>query len=294
VGDRSTITHRQGSLLVLASALVFSFGGLVFRATSDISAWGYLFFRGVGVVAATGIIVAFTWRGQLAATVERVEPTHIAAGVLLGAINCLFIVALSVTTVAYVLVFQSLAPLTSAYFSWLMLRERVTPRVAVATVVSLVGVIVMVSGTIGAELSPWSLLAAAIPIGFGWYATTIRSAEQIDPSIPVFVAGFTMMAVGGMVVFATARLGLAGFGISLGDALIGIFAGGVVLGLPLAIFNIGQRVVPSPETSLLLMVEVLLGPVWVWLFVDENPTATTLIGGAIILGAVVMLLVRRS
>lgn len=293
-GVRPEISHRQGSLLVLIAALVVSFGGLVFRSTDDISAWGYLFFRGVGVVAATGLILGFRYRGNVGEAMARTAPVHISAGIILGVVNCLFIAALSITTVAFVLLFQSLAPLTSAYFSWLMLRERVNPRVAIATIISLVGVMVMVSGTIGAAISPWALVAALIPLGFGWYATTIRSAEEIDPSIPVIVAGFTMMAIGGLVVLATTRFGMSEASLSLRDALLGIFAGAVVLGLPLALFNIGQRVVPSPETSLLLTVEVLLGPVWVWFFMNENPTLTTLIGGAIILAAVTLLLSVRS
>lgn len=289
--DTPNVSRRQGVAFVLLAAFLVSFGGLIFRATSDISPWGYLFFRGVGVVGATAAIFAVVYRGEAAATVARSQPVHLVAGLVLGVVNCVFIFALSVTTVAFVLLFQSLAPLTSAYFSWLMLRERVTPQVAIATAVSLIGVLVMVSGTMGAELSPWALVAAAIPIGFGWYATAIRSADEIEPSIPVIVAGFTMMTIGGIVVLAASRFGLDPLGISLRDALLGIFAGGVVLGIPLALFNIGQRVVSSPETSLLLMVEVLLGPVWVWLFVGENPTITTLVGGAIILAALSLLLV---
>lgn len=286
---RPAISHRRGSALVLLAGLVLSFNGLAFRLTDDISAWAYLFFRGVGVMIVTAALFGLQYRGRITEPLRRARPGHLLAGAMLGMISTVYIVALDFATVAFVLFFQSLAPITSAYFSWLLLRERVSRTAAIATALSLAGVMVMVSGTITDDVRPAALIAALIPVGFGWYATTIRSADQIDPAIPVLVSGVIMLLLGSTVAVSTGA-----FDVSARDALIGIFAGSVLLGLPLAIFNTGQRVVPSPETSLLLMIEVLGAPLWVWLFVSETPEPTTIVGGTIILAAVVWLIVRGA
>jgi drug/metabolite transporter (DMT)-like permease len=81
--------------------------------------------------------------------------------------------------------------------------------------------------------------------------------------------------------------------VSARDAAIGLAAGSLLLAIPGWFFNMAARVVPAPESALLLMSEIVLAPVWVWIFVDERPEPTTLIGGSIILAAVVGLLLWR-
>lgn len=276
--------------MILGTGATFSFGGLAFRLTSDITSWQYVIFRGLGALVVAVALLAWRWRGQTRALVASIESTHLLAGALLGTISSIFIVALEFTTVAFILFLQALAPITSAYFSWLLLRERVSAAVTAATAASVAGVLVMVWGTFGDAVRPAALLALAIPTIFGLYATLVRRARQIDPLVPVAVAGMVLIACG------VVAVGLFGsFDMSLRDAAIGTFAGSALLAVPVAIFNVAQRVVPASESSLLLMSEVVLAPLWVWIFVDETPAATTLVGGLIIFAAVLgLVLWRRS
>ncbi len=282
-----SLSHGQGSLIVLASSIFFSFGGLAFRSV-EIGSWEYLFFRGLGMGAVAAVVLAFRYRQRLSDLTSSITPSHLVAGLLLGGMNTLFIVTLEFASVAFVLLLQTISPLTAAYFSWLILRERPSPTVLIATGISLVGVFVMVGGSISDDLSPYGLLAVLIPIGFGLYTTLIRSAERIDPMVPLLVGAGVLMIVG--VIAITAQ---GGFDATASDALTGLFAGSMLLAVPLTAFNIGQRVVPAPETALLLMGEVILAPLWVWLFVGETASASTLVGGAIILAAVVWVTLKR-
>lgn len=282
-----SLTHLQGSLIILLTGIGFSFGGLAFRSV-DVGSWEYLFFRGLGMGGVAVVVLAVRYRSRLGDLTSRLEPGHLYAGLLLGMMNTLFIVSLSFASVAFVLILQTIAPLTAAYFSWLVLSERPSPAVLIATGVSMVGVAIMVGGSIADDLSPYGLIAAVIPIGFGAYTTLIRSAKRIDAMVPLFVAGACLLLVG-----IVAVLFQGGFDASLRDAVIGVFAGSVLLAVPLAAFNIAQRVVPAPESALLIMTEVVLAPLWVWLFVGEDATATTLLGGAIILAAVVWVTLTR-
>lgn len=282
-----SLSHTQGSLIVLAASVFFSFGGLAFRSV-DIGSWEYLFFRGFGMGAVAAVVLAVRYRGRVGDLTGKLERSHVIAGIILGGMNTLFIVSLEFASVAFVLILNTISPLTAAYFSWLILRERPSPTVLIATGISLVGVIVMVGGSIADDLSLYGLLAVLIPIGFGLYTTLIRSAKRIDAMVPLFVGAAVLLLIG------TTKVVLdGGFDASAADALTGVFAGSVLLAAPLAAFNIGQRVVPASETSLLIMGEVVLAPLWVWIFVGETASASTLIGGAIILAAVVWVTLKR-
>lgn len=277
-----------GSVVVLASGVVFSFGGLAFRLTDDIDAWQYIIFRGLGALIATVVILGWRYRSRFQVLKASIEPDHVLAGLLMAAMSALFIVALEYTTVAFILFLQTLAPLTAAYFSWLLLRERVSRAVLIATVVSLVGVGIMVSATFTDEIEPLGTIAILIPISFGLYATLIRRAIEIDPQVPIFVGAAALVAVG-----IVGTLLTSDFSVSAHDAGIGMLAGSALLAIPVVFLNMATRVVPAPEVALLLMSEVILAPVWVWLFVDERPESTTLLGGLVILCAVGGLLYWR-
>jgi len=283
-----SLTHLQGALLVFGTGFIFSFGGLAFRSVEDIGAWEYLFLRGVGMSAAAAAVLAVRYRGRYWVLLNGVESGHLMAGVVLGMMNTLFIVSLSFASVAFVLILQTLAPLTAAYFSWLIMGERPSASVLFATALSMVGVAVMVGGSIRDGLSPWGLLAALIPLGFGYYTTLIRSARRIDPSVPVVIAGLTLLAVGIGVVTAQ-----GGFEATPKEVAIALFAGSLLLAVPLAVFNVAQRVVPAPEAAILIMSEIVLAPLWVWIFVGEKVSASTGFGGAIILMAVVWVTLTR-
>ncbi|MDW3177188.1 MAG: DMT family transporter [Acidimicrobiia bacterium] len=282
------LTHLQGALIVFGTGVFFSFGGLAFRSVEDVGPWEYLVFRGLGMLGAATVVLGVRYRKRYDDLFGNIEPGHIIAGLVLGGMNTLFIVSLSLATVAFVLVLQTLAPLAAAYFSWLIMGERPSGSVLIATAISMVGVAVMVSGSISDDLSPYGLLAALIPLGFGYYTTLIRSAKRIDPSVPLVIAGLTLLMVGAAVV-----LGGGGFEATPREAAVGLFAGSVLLAVPLAVFNIAQRVVPSPEAAILIMGEIILAPLWVWLFVGEEASASTLAGGAIILIAVVWVTLNR-
>jgi DME family drug/metabolite transporter len=281
------LTHLQGSLIVLATGVFFSFGGLAFRSV-NIGSWEYLFFRGVGMGSVAAAVLGFRYRHRFGVLVERIERLHIMAGLALGAINMLFIVSLEFASVAFVLLLQTLAPIAAAYFSWLIMRERPTSSVLAATAISLIGVVVMVGGSISDDLSLYGLLAVLIPVCFGLYTTLVRSAQRIDAMVPLLIAGAVLLVVG---IIAVAIQG--GFAASSKDAAIGILAGSALLAIPLAAFNMAQRVVSSPEATLLIMTEVILAPLWVWVFVDEEASATTIVGGAIVLVAVIWVTLTR-
>lgn len=284
-----TLTRRSGALLVLAAGTVFSFGALFFRATDDIGAWQYLTFRGLGAVLVVGPLVWWQNRRDLGAVRRRLPWQHAVAGVILGGMMISFIVSLTHTDAAFVLLFQAAAPITAAIFSWLLLHERLEKEAAIAAVAAIVGVVIMVSSGLDSGIGWAILIVTVIPVGLGVYSTLIRAGATGDPLVPVLIAGVTCAIAGAIV-------SLAGDGLSVSgrDLVIGVLAGALLIGVPLPFFNWAQRAVPSPDATLLLMSEIVLGPIWVWLAYDETPANATLVGGMVILVAVVWLTLQAS
>lgn len=281
------ITRRTGALLVLAAGVMFSFGALFFRSTDEVDAWQYLAFRGAGAVAVVGPLLLWRNRSDLGAVRRRLRWQHVAAGAVLGSLFISFILALSQADAAFVLLLQALAPIAAALLSWLILRERLERDAAVASAAALIGVAVMVSSGLDAGIG-WGVVAAAyIPLGLGAYSTLVRAGSDGDPLVPVVIGGVITMVAGVVV-----SLGRGGLGVSGRDLLIGLLAGALLIGLPTPLFNLAQRAVPAPDATLLLMSEIVLGPLWPWLVYEETPSGATLTGGVIIFVAVVGLTVR--
>jgi len=271
-------------MLVLGTGVVFSFGALFFRATDDIGPWQYLTFRGLGAAAVAVPFFLFKNRRNLSASVAAIERVHLGAGVMLGAMLCVFIVALSQVDTAFILFFQTLAPIGSGIFSWLILGERMSRQARIATAISLAGVTVMVAGGLDAGVG-WSIvLVLSLPTMLGLFPVLIRSGSSMDPIVPVMIGG----TVAATISFFVSVAG-PGLDVSAHDMWLGLIAGAALVGIPVPFLNLGQRAVLAPEANLLLMTEIVLAPIWVWLAYNEQPTAATMAGGLVILLAVVWL-----
>jgi drug/metabolite transporter (DMT)-like permease len=273
--------------MVLGAGVIFSFGSLFFRATDTLDAWQYLTFRGYGAFLAVLPVIWLQNRGDLGAVARRVEVRHVLAGLVVSSMMIAFIVALTYTDTAFILLFQAAGPISAAVFSWLLLRERMSRDARISAAGAALGVIIMVSSGVDAGLGWAILIVMVIPVGIGLYGTLVRSAATIDPLVPVVIAGFAAGSVGLIVSLAG-----SGFDVAGRDVAIALLAGIALIALPLPFFNHAQKVVPAPEATLLLMAEVVLAPFWVWLVYAEEPTAATLVGGAVMLASVVWLTQR--
>jgi DME family drug/metabolite transporter len=171
----------------------------------------------------------------------------------------------------------------------LLLREPVNRNTLVSIGVTAVGVTIMVGVGLDAGSGIGVLLAAILPILVGSYNVLMRSQAQGDPIVPALMAG-TFLAVGAGIT-ALIDTGLA---VSWRDALMATISGGLALGIGLPMFNLGHRSVTAARVSLLLMTEIVLAPLWVWIWPGETPRLGTLVGGAIVLGSVVWLVTQTS
>jgi drug/metabolite transporter (DMT)-like permease len=268
-------------VLVAGAGVIFSFGPLTFRAAEESTEWQFLLYRSASAAVAMALLLLFRFGSDGPRRILRAEWRHVAAGVLLAGMFTLFVTSLSRTTAATVLFLQSAAPFTAALFAWIWLGERLRRATLLAMIAAAAGITIMVATGLEAGSTTGVILAAILPVGLGLYTVLIRSAgSAADPAVPAFIAGLAAMVVAGVIVSFD-----GGFGVSLRDGLMAVISGGVLIGVGLPLFNLGHRAVPAAEVTLLLMTEVVLAPLWVWIWPGETPSVGTLVGGAIVISA---------
>ena len=264
---------------MLASAVVWSFGGIFARLLGPLDAWTVVFWR--SSFAAAFLIGFMTLRdgpGGLAAAFRAMGAPGLAVALAFASASTSFVVALEHTTVANILLVQAGVPLIAALIAWAAFGERVPRATWAAIALVFAGVAVMVSGSLtGAGSRLGDALAVYIAIAFAT-ATVITRRFAGVRMIPAVCLG-ALLAAG----FAATRA--PAFAVSPSQLGLLFGFGALSLGLGLALFVTGARLVPAAVAALLGVAETLLGPVWVWLFMDETPGPRTLLGGGLVLGA---------
>ena len=283
------LSYRQGAVSVLTAGVLFSFTAIFFRGLESSNDWQFLTVRGGSMALVLLTFAAIRRRGEGLAS-NSLDGRAILAGALLAGMSILFILALSRTTAALTIFMVAATPFSGAFFGWMLLRERVSAVTFGAMAAAVAGVAMMVGSGIEAGQTSGVVLAAGIPIMLGLYNVLIRSGgAQADPLLPAIIAGFILLIVAGAVSAAT-----VGLEYSVRDLLMGFGSGGIALGLGLPLYNVGHRSVPAAQVSLLNLSEIILTPMWVWIWPGEVPSVGTLVGGSVLLAAVVYLVVASD
>ncbi len=250
--------------LIAADALVIAFWRALFVGLA-ITVW-FALREGRAPFAA---VLATGWKGW----------AYMAS---VGASGVLFVLAVSLTSVANVVFIIASMPVFAALFSWLLLGEPISRRMVLTMLAVIPGLAIIAYGsgeTEGASLAG-DLLALAVS---AIYALGLTLVRQVKTTSMVPAVGLSYLAVAVLL-----GLGLAGdlamtlpqIGLSLGHAAF-ITASAVFLA-------IGPRFIPSAEVALLLLLESVLAPLLVWAVMGENPGPWTLTGGAVVLGTLAL------
>ena len=282
------LSRFLGSIVILCCGVAFSFGALTFRYLEEADAWQYLFVRGASAALVSIVIILGMGRNPFKSVIEA-GSAQVIAGLVMGSLFTLYIVALSRVTAAFVLLVQSTSPFYAALFARFFLKESLTRDTGIAMFFSLIGVGVMVGGGLESGDTVGIILSVVLSVALGGYTVLVRSSPARDPGVPTVVGGSASALVAGLV---------AGFGPGLemsgNDMFMAFIGGGILIGAFTPFWNYAHRFVPSADISLLLISEIVAAPLWVWIWVDETPRTETLVGGAICLTSVAWLTLRAS
>jgi drug/metabolite transporter (DMT)-like permease len=263
---------------VALAALAWSSAGVLQRELS-VGTATQVAGRALFAVPALLAFVAFSQRGGGIRAFVSIGRAELAVAVFTAVASASFIVALNHTTVANVLFLQAVAPIAAALIAWVGLGESVSRRTGVAMAVALGGVGLMVGGPGGAHglglgLSVLMTLCFALSVVVTRHRRDISMAPALCLSQVLVLA-----AVGPFAHPAT---------VGTNDLLLMVVLGVGQMGFGLAFLAMGARLIPAAEVALITLLEIALGPLWVWLALSERPSTTTLLGGAVVVAAVVL------
>jgi drug/metabolite transporter (DMT)-like permease len=270
--------QRRGQIYVALAAVAWSTAGVLQRQVSvDTSTQvvGRAAFAGVALLA----YVAVVERGGVLRAFRSVGLAGVAVALCVATASGSFIAALNHTSVARVLFILAVAPVLAAVLARVTLGEPITRRTVVAMALALAGVTLMLGAPgegnlAGDSLSFLAALAFALMIVITRWRHDVSMAPATCVSQAILVAVFLPFASPG-------EIG--------GDDLAWLAALGIgQIGLGFALLTVGARLIPATQVGLITLLEVVLGPVWVWLALDERPSTLTLVGGAVVIVAIVI------
>jgi len=271
--------ERGGIVLVLVAAIVWSFAGMVARYISVTDSWTIVFWR--SVFAAATILLVMLLRDGPRETFRLFRVMGwpgVIVGLCFAAASIAFVIALGHTTVANILLIQAGIPLIAALMAWAVLGERINAGTWTAIVAVIAGMAIMVSGSLAGRVSLLGdALALLMTVTFSATIIITRRHPEIR-MMPAVCAGTLIAALASAAMGASLVVGAA-------DGALLFAFGALNLGLGTALFVTGARRIPAALAALISTVEPMLGPVWVWLAHDEVPSSRTLIGGAVVFGA---------
>jgi drug/metabolite transporter (DMT)-like permease len=269
--------HRRGRTYVALAAIAWSTAGLFQRElTVDLATQlaGRAFFAVLAILT----YVAVAERGRVVRGFLAIGRAGLGMAALMAVSSGAFIAALNYTSVANVLFLQALAPVLAAVFGTFA-GEPVARRTWIAIAVAVAGVALMVGGPSHPSLAGFTL-SLLMSVSFAGTIVITRHQRQVS------MAPATCLSQAAVFVCAAPFASAS----SIGGEDLALLAGlGITqIGLGLIFLTIGARLIPAAEVALITLLEIVLGPLWVWLALGEQPGATTLVGGAIVLGAVVI------
>lgn len=270
-----TDNHAKGFLLTTLGVLFLTPDTLLIRLV-EIDQWTMIFWRGVLMAVGLTAFIVFTEKGQALGSFIRVGWIGVGVGLAFCFSSISFVVAIDHTTVANTLVIIASTPMIAVVLSRLFLKERVVARTLFAVVATFAGVAFVLAEDLshGGLIGNAAALLTALFMAGNFVLVRIGRETNMVPA----------MAIGAVV--AVVIVAAPGWAVPMSvprdQIWLLILMGLILLPLSFGLITIGPRLIPAPEVGLLLLLETVLGPLWVWLVIGERVSETTLIGGAIV------------
>lgn len=249
------------------------------RAIDDATVWQIVSYRGFFLAGTISTLYVLQQRGRAFANIRAITRWGLLGGILLAMANCTYLWSLDHTTVANTAFTLSAIPFFTAIFAYLALGETVRRSTWIAMGVAMLGIGVMVYDGLAAGTFAGNVAALVTALAFSAYVVILRLGRATN-MLPVVVLSGLLAGTAG------AYMSGGDLRISTHDLVLAFIWGSLISGLSHVLFNFGSRHVTGAELTLIVLIEFILGPIWVWLLFAETVSRTTLLGGALVLLAV--------
>ena len=269
-----------GPILILLGGFSLSWGGLIIRSFEEASIWQILFYRSIFFLWALITFLILTYGKKTFKKIKEAGIPGLVGGIFLSGSYVAYMYSMTETTVANVVFIISTQTVFLPVLAYFFLKEKISPKGLVAIVLAMIGVTLMIGDSFGTGSLNGNLAALVIPINFSILILIIRKYPKVDMIPAIFYAGIFSCLYG--LIFLETIV------ISPTDVWLSFLLGVPQLAFGFIFITIGSRTTPAVMVGLLMLMETIFAPIWVWLFYNEIPPTSVLIGGLIIVSAVVM------
>ncbi len=269
-----------GYTLLLFGGFCLSWGGFIIRSFEQATVWQILLLRSVFFMIALMIFLTATYKKNTIRIIKNAGYPAVLGGLVMSLSFIAFVVSMSITTVANVVFIISTQTMFLAIFGYFYLKEKVSLISFCSILLAMGGITIMVGDSLTTGSFFGNLVALAIPINFSILVMIIRKNKNLDMVPAIFYSGIFSI-IYGLILSES-------FIFTSNDVLMGFFLGVPQLAFGFICITIGSRTTPSATIGLLMLTETLFAPIWVWLFLNEIPPLSVLIGGCVIITAIIL------
>jgi len=272
------IKKLPGPLLVFMGAVCLSFGGLIVKSFEGANLWQILFWRQTFFAIIVALYLVITYKKNFFRSFYKSGLSGFIGGLFLGIGFAAYVFSMYTTTVANTNFIITTETIFLAVFGYFFLKEKIDLITFIAIILGMSGVLLIVGSSLSIQTNEQfigNIVAFIMPISFAILVMIIRKYPNVDMVPAQFIAGVFAAIIGFIV---------AGkLSISLHDLFLASLAGFFQIGFGFIFITIGSQTTPSAVVGVLMLTEAVFGPLWAWLFINEIPPSSVLLGGSIII-----------
>ena len=272
------VKKLPGPLLVFMGAVCLSFGGLIVKSFEGANLWQILFWRQTFFAIIVVLYLVITYKKDFFKSFYNSGLSGLIGGLFLGIGFAAYVFSMYTTTVANTNFIITTETIFLAVFGYFFLKEKIDLITFIAIILGMSGVLLILGSSLSIQSSEQfigNIVAFIMPISFAILVIVIRKHPNVDMVPAQFIAGVFAAIIGYVI---------AGkLSISLHDLLLASLAGFFQIGFGFIFITIGSQTTPSAVVGVLMLTEAVFGPLWAWLFINEIPPSSVLLGGGIII-----------
>ena len=271
----NNLTDQQKGSLLAFVAVMFITPDSLFIRLSNIDTWGLVFYRGIIPFFTVFMVMLFIYKLSFFKTLLSSGYHGVIYVLTFSITNITFVVSIQNTNVANTLVMIATAPMLSAILSGIFLKEQPDKKTWISIIITFIAIIFIFYDSLGVGNFYGDILAFITAIGLAVGAVTIRSAKSKN-LVPAAVVGKLFVAL-------FALFFIDSFILVEKDLIIVPLMCILCVAIPFVLVTIAPRFIPAAEVNLFFLLETIIGPIWVWFVIKEQPSLETLIGGMVII-----------
>tara|TARA_Y100000310_G_C20660664_1_gene804544 strand:- start:1187 stop:2056 length:870 start_codon:yes stop_codon:yes gene_type:complete len=272
------IKKLPGPLLVFLGAVCLSFGGVIVKSFEGATLWQILFWRQFFFSITVALYLFFAYRKNFFKSFYTSGLLGFIAGLFLSIGFAAYVFAMYTTTVANTNFIITTETIFLAVMGYFFLKEKVDVVTLVSIILGMSGVLLILGSSLSIQSSQQfsgNIAAFIMPISFAVLVIIVRKFPNVDMMPAQFTAGIFAGLIGFLVADKLS--------ISFHDLSLALLAGFFQIGFGFILITLGSQTTPAAVVGVLMLTESVFGPLWAWLFINEVPPLTVLLGGGIII-----------